>query len=106
MVFHIQKRQPRFIILPQYSRLTTVLAFIVYTLVIHPESPERNDVALGELDVVFHYICVSDIFNLLSPFLSAAYFEGVFPYDKIRYTGGYHIIPYSHLIIEERCPQI
>ena len=66
MVFHIQKRQPRFIILPQYSRLTTVLALIVYTLVIHPESPERNDVALGELDVVFH------------------------------------IIPYSHLIIEER----
>ena len=53
MVFHIQKRQPRFIILPQYSRLATVLALIVYTLVIHPESPERNDVALGELDVVF-----------------------------------------------------
>lgn len=53
MVFHIQKRQPRFIILSQYSRLTTVLALIVYTLVIHPESPERNDVALGELDVVF-----------------------------------------------------
>lgn len=46
------------------------------------------------------------IFNLLLPFLSAAYFEGVFPYYKIRYTGGYHIIPYSHLIIEERCPQI
>lgn len=106
MVFHIQKRQPRFIILPQYSRLTTVLTLIVYTLVIHPESPERNDVALGELDVIFHYICVSDIFNLLLPFLSAAYFEGVFPYDKIRYTGGYHIIPYLHLIIEERCPQI
>ena len=106
MVFHIQKRQPRFIILPQYSRLTTVLALIVYTLVIHPESPERNDVTLGELDVIFHYICVSDIFNLLLPFLSAAYFEGVFPYDKIRYTGGYHIIPYLHLIIEERCPQI
>ena len=56
MVFHIQKRQPRFIILPQYSRLTTVLALIVYTLVIHPESPERNDVALGELDVIFHYM--------------------------------------------------
>ena len=53
MVFHIQKCQPRFIILPQYSRLATVLALIVYTLVIHPESPERNDVALGELDVVF-----------------------------------------------------
>ena len=70
MVFHIQKRQPRFIILPQYSRLTTVLALIVYTLVIHPESPERNDVALGELDVVFH------------------------------------IIPYSHLIIEERFPHV
>ena len=70
MVFHIQKRQPRFIILPQYSRLTTVLALIVYTLVVHPESPQRNDVALGELDVIFH------------------------------------IIPYSHLIIEERCPQI
>ena len=70
MVFHIQKRQPRFIILPQYSRLTTVLAFIVYTLVIHPDSSYGNDVALGELDVVFH------------------------------------IIPYSHLIIEERCPQI
>ena len=70
MVFHIQKRQPRFIILPQYSRLTTVLALIVYTLVIHPESPERNDVALGELDVVFH------------------------------------IIPYSHLIIEERFPLV
>ena len=70
MVFHIQKRQPRFIILPQYSRLTTVLALIVYTLVIHPESPQRNDVALGELDVVFH------------------------------------IIPYSHLIIEERFPHV
>ena len=55
MVFHIQKRQPRFIILSQYSRLTTVLALIVYTLVIHPESPERNDVALGELDVVLHH---------------------------------------------------
>ena len=53
MVFHIQKRQPRFIILSQYSRLTTVLALIVYTLVIHPESPEKNDVALGELDIVF-----------------------------------------------------
>ena len=70
MVFHIQKRQPRFIILPQYSRLTTVLALIVYTLVVHPESPQKNDVALGELDVVFH------------------------------------IIPYSHLIIEERFPHV
>ena len=70
MVFHIQKRQPRFIILPQYSRLTTVLALIVYTLVIHPESPQRNDIALGELDVIFH------------------------------------IIPYSHLIIEERFPHV
>ena len=43
-------------------------ALIVYTSVIHPESPERNDVALGELDVVFHYICVRDVFNLLLPF--------------------------------------
>ena len=82
MVFHIQRRQPRFIILPQYSRLTTVLALIVYTLVIHPESPQRNDVALGELDVVFHYICVSDIFNLLLPFLSAAYSKVYFPMTK------------------------
>lgn len=40
---------------------------------------------MGELNVIFHYICVSDIFNLLLPFLSAAYFEGVFPYSKIRY---------------------
>ena len=53
MVFHIQKRQHGFIILSQYSRLTTVLARIVYTLVVHPESPQRDDVALAELDVVF-----------------------------------------------------
>lgn len=46
------------------------------------------------------------IFNLLLPFLFAAYFEGVFPYDKIRYTGGYYIIHYSHLIIEERFPHV
>ena len=57
---------------------------------------------MGELDVVFHDIGVRDVFNLLLPFLSAAYFEGLFPYDKIRYTGGYHVIPYTHLIIEER----
>ena len=82
MVFHIQKRQPRFIILPQYSRLTTVLALIVYTLVIHPESPERNDVTLGELDVIFHYICVSDIFNLLCPFFLPPTSKVYFPMTK------------------------
>ena len=32
--------------------------------IVQPESPERDDVALGELDVVFHDICVRDVFNL------------------------------------------
>ena len=83
MVFHIQKRQPRFIILPQYSRLTTVLALIVYTLVIHPESPERNDVALGELDVVFHYIYASAIFSIcFCPFFLPPTSKVYFPMTK------------------------
>lgn len=55
---------------PELTYKNNKKKFQPYHLVVHPESPQRNDVALGELDVVFH------------------------------------IIPYSHLIIEERCPQI
>lgn len=55
---------------PELTYKNNKKKFQPYHLVVHPECPERNDVALGELDVVFH------------------------------------IIPYSHLIIEERCPQI
>lgn len=55
---------------PELTYKNNKKKFQPYHLVVQSESPERNDVALGELDVTFH------------------------------------IIPYSHLIIEERCPQI
>ena len=55
---------------PELTYKNNKKKFQPYHLVVQSESPERNDVALGELDVIFH------------------------------------IIPYSHLIIEERFPHV
>ena len=75
-VFHIFGHFNQLILLnyslqsPELTYKNNKKKFQPYHLVVHPECPERNDVALGELDVVFH------------------------------------IIPYSHLIIEERFPHV
>ena len=55
------------------------------TLIIEPEVPERNDVAVGIFNVIFHdYASIYSLYLFLTLF-SATYLKGVFTDYEIRF---------------------
>ena len=70
-------------VVPPYSPPSTVSIRIQEPLVIESKRPERQNIEVSVLDVIFDYECILSAFDLFLLFGLSAYFESMATYKKI-----------------------
>ena len=75
-------------------------------LVVHSKLPQRNNIPLSMLNVIFHPKWTGTGFQLCMLFVFASHFKWIFPYGKIARIRGENIIFTTHLIVEKSFPKV